>query len=104
MLPAWNRLKKIDIYSPEEVSDGYVGTKTQPKLLGYVYADVQANTEALQDRREGTAARRSVRLFLRPDAGIKCGDLAAVYGTSPDSRITEVRRAREYVAATAERL
>lgn len=104
MLPAWNRLKKIDIYSPEEIPDGYVGTKTEPKLLGYVYADVQANTEALEDRREGTAARRSVRLFLRPDAGIKCGDLAAVYGKSPDSRITEVRRAREYVAATAERL
>ncbi|MCM1333572.1 MAG: hypothetical protein NC084_08895 [Bacteroides sp.] len=104
MRPAWNRVKKIDIYSPGEVADPYLGTRIEPRLLGYVYADVQGNAETLENLREGTRERRGVRLFLRPDAGIKCGDLAAVYGKAPDSRIIEVRRAGEYVAATAERL
>lgn len=103
MLPAWNRLRKIDIYAAEETESGYIG-KTVPKRLGYVYADVQSDICAAERAREGTAEKAGVRLFLRPDAGIKCGDLAAVYGKTPDNRITEVRRTRDYAAAVAERL
>lgn len=104
MFPAWNRLRKIDIYAAEEAKSDYIGKKLEPRLLGYVYADVQRDTRAADDRREGMAEKASVRLFLRPDAGIRCGDLAAVYGKTPDSRITEVRRSREYVSAVAERI
>ncbi len=104
MFPAWNRLRKIDIYAADEAAGDYIGTKTEPRLLGYVYADVQSDARSAENRREGMAEKASVRLFLRPDAGVKCGDLAAVYGKAPDSRITEVRRSREYVAAVAERI
>ncbi len=104
MFPAQGRLRKIDVYKAAETADGYIGTKTEPELLGYVYADFQPEADRLEDCREGTVKKQSARLFLRPDAGIRCGDLVALYGKSPDSRITEVKRAREYAAATAERL
>ncbi len=96
-----SRLRRIDIYSANRTEDDYIGTKCSPKLLGFVYADVQPLAEQFVSENGGQTVKKQAKLYLRPDAGVQCGDLAAVYTSKPDCRITEVRRAGEYLAATA---
>lgn len=96
-----NRLERIDIFAREETDSDYIGKTVKPKLLGYVYADVQPLSETLSDERSGKVLRKKVKLILRPDAGIKCGDFAAVYGKNPDFEITEVTRFSDHISATA---
>ncbi len=96
-----NRLERVDIYSRESADSGYVGKAVKPKLLGYVYADVQPISRELLSERAGKSVKEAVKLILRPDAGVKCGDLAAVYGKEPVWEITEVKRFSNHIAATA---
>lgn len=97
-----SRLKRIDIYSPTRAADDYIGTKTSPTLLGYVYANIQHLPDELSLENGGRTVKRRAKLYLRRDAGVQCGDLAAVYSAKPDSRITEVQRRGDYLAATVE--
>lgn len=96
-----SRLERVDIYTPHREQDSYIGTKSAPKLLGYVYADIQPLTDEISEGESGKIIRKRVKLILRPDAGVQCGDLAAVYGDSPVWEITEVRRFSEHISATA---
>ena len=96
-----NRLERVDIYSPDRESGGYVGTKSAPKLLGYVYAHVEPVTEELSQGESGKTEKKSVKLILRPDAGVKCGDLAALQKGLPVWEITEVRRFSQHISAAA---
>lgn len=96
-----SRLKRVDIYTRESETDGYIGSKVKPVLLGYVYADVQPLSDKLSADMSGKTEKKSARLILRPDAGVKCGDLAAVFSGSPDCEITEVKRFSSHISATA---
>lgn len=99
-----NRLQRVDIYTPARVESGYIGTKRQPKLLGYVYADISPINSRLKDERGGKAEEESVKLILRPDAGVKCGDLAAIYSSSPNFEIREITRFSGHITARAVKL
>ena len=99
-----NRLKRVDIYTVSAENSDYIGTKPSPKLLGYVYAEIQNVSAVLSDERNGKSEKETVRLILRPDAGMRCGDYAAVYCNSPDFEITEVKRFSSHISATAVRL
>ncbi len=96
-----SRLERVDIYSPHRESSSYIGTEAAPKLLGYVYADIQPLSEEISQGESGKIVKKRVRLILRPDAGVQCGDLAAVYGSSPDWEITEVKKFSGHASATA---
>lgn len=96
-----SRLERVDIYAPDREQDSYIGTKSVPKLLGYVYADIQPLTDEISEGESGKIVKKRVKLILRPDAGVQCGDLAAVYGDSPVWEITEVKRFSEHISATA---
>jgi len=96
-----SRLERVDIYSPDREKSAYIGTKSAPKLLGYVYADIQPITEEITENESGKTVKKRVRLILRPDAGVKCGDLAAVYSKTPDWEITEVKQFSSHISATA---
>lgn len=96
-----NRLERVDIYSPARIQDSYIGTKSAPELLGYVYADIQPLTDEISEGSSGKVVRKRVKLILRPDAGVQCGDLAAVYGDSPVWEITEIKRFSEHLSVTA---
>lgn len=95
------RLERVDIYTPDREKDSYIGTKSAPKLLGYVYADIQPLTDEISEGESGKIVKKRVKLILRPDAGVQCGDLAAVYGDSPVWEIKEVKRFSEHISATA---
>ena len=95
------RLERVDIYSPDRQENGYIGTESAPKLLGFVYADIQPLSEEITEGESGKIVRKRVKLILRPDAGVKCGDLAALYNGTPDWEITAVRRFSEHLSATA---
>ena len=97
-------LKRIDIYSPETVESGYIGKKLTPKLLGYVNAEVQPDEETSEKRTEGFSVYTTARLYMRPDAGVKCGDLAAVFSDKPDCRITAVFPGKGYLMARVKRI
>lgn len=99
-----SRLRRIDIYSSARTADDYIGTKTSPVLLGFVYADVQQLPEELDEENGGQSVKRRAKLYCRRDAGVQCGDLAAVYSAKPDCRVTAVRRTGDYLAATVEHL
>lgn len=99
-----NRLRRIDIYTVSAEDSDYIGTKSVPKLLGYVYADIHPVWSKLFEGRDGKSEKQSVKLILRPDAGVKCGDLAAVYSNLPDFEITEVKLFSSHISATAVRL
>lgn len=99
-----NRLQRVDIYTPARVESGYIGTKREPKLLGYVYADISPVSRKLSNEREGKAEEESVKLILRPDAGVKCGDLAAIYSGSPNFEIREIKRFSGHISARAVKL
>ncbi len=96
-----NRLERVDIYSLDREQDSYIGTKSAPKLLGFVYADIQPLTDEISEGESGKIIRKRVKLILRPDAGVQCGDLVAVYGDSPVWEITEIRRFSEHISVTA---
>jgi len=96
-----SRLERVDVYSPDREKSSYIGTKAAPKLLGYVYADIQPLMEEITENESGKTIKKRVKLLLRPDAGVKCGDLVAVYGKSPDWEIREVRQFSGHVSATA---
>lgn len=98
------RLKRVDIYSAGQSDSGYIGKKPEPTLLGFVYADVQPIEEKMKDELGGTAQYSKARLLMRPDAGVKCGDYAAVFGNTPDCRITEIKRGSSGLSAIAERI
>lgn len=85
-----NRLKRVNIFSDAVTDSGYVGKKRAPALLGFVYAEVFPSAEKLSDERRGTKISSGATLILRREAGVKCGDLAGIYGEAPDSRITQV--------------
>lgn len=96
-----NRLERVDIYSCDRQESSYIGTQSAPKLLGFVYADIQPLAEEIIEGESGKNIKKRVKLILRPDAGVKCGDLAAVYGSSPDWEITEIRQFSGHLSATA---
>ena len=98
------RLKRVDIYSAGQSDSGYIGKKPEPTLLGFVYADVQPLEEKMKDELGGTAQYSKARLLMRSDAGVKCGDYAAVFGNTPDCRITEIKRGSSGLSAIAERI
>ena len=87
-----NRLERIDIYGREEKESGYIGKTVKPKLLGYVYANIQPLSEKLTEERSGKTLRKSVKLILRPDA---------VYSKNPNFEITEIKRFHDHISATA---
>ena len=97
-------LKRIDIYAPDKEESGYVGKKLSPRLLGYINAEVQPEELKIAEKTEGLSVYTAARLYMRPDAGVKCGDLAAVFGSKPDCRITSVMPTRDYLMARAERI
>lgn len=99
-----NRLQRVDIYSPARIESGYIGTKCEPTLLGYVYADISPASSKLSEERGGKKEEESVKLILRPDAGVKCGDLAAIYSSSPNFEIREIKRFSGHISARAVRL
>ncbi len=99
-----SRLRRIDIYSPVRTADDYIGTKAAPALLGFVYADVQQLPDELNEENGGQSVKRRAKLYCRRDAGVQCGDLAAVYSAKPDCRVIAVRRAVDYLTATVEHL
>ena len=96
-----SRLERVDIYSPDRQKDAYIGTASAPKLLGFVYADIQPLSEEMTEGESGKIAKKRVKFILRPDAGVKCGDLAALYKGAPDWEITEVKRFSEHLSVTA---
>ena len=97
-------LKRIDIYAPDKEESGYVGKKLSPRLLGYINAEVQPEELKIAEKTEGLSVYTAATLYMRPDAGVKCGDLAAVFGSKPDCRITSVMPTRDYLMARAERI
>ncbi len=82
--------KKVNIFSPSVQSSGYVGKKTVPIPVGFVYAEVFPEKSSQSEERSGRRTRLGATLIMRRDAGVKCGDLAGVFGEQPDSRICEV--------------
>ncbi len=96
-----SRLKQVDIFSPTREASGYVGTKMKPTLLGFVYADIQPVTDEISEEMAGITNKKKIKLILRPDAGVQCGDLAAVYGKSPDFTVTEIKHYSTHMAVTA---
>ena len=95
------RLERVDIYSKGRQESGYIGTESAPTLLGFVYADIQPLSDEVTEGESGRIVRKRVKLILRPDAGVQCGDLAAVYGGTPDWEITEIKRFSEHMTVTA---
>lgn len=99
-----SRLKRIDIYSPKRAADDYIGTKAAPVLLGYVYADIQHLPDELNRENGGNIVKRRAKLYCRRDAGVQCGDLAAVFSAKPDCRVTNIKRAGDCLIATVEQV
>lgn len=97
-------LKRIDIYAPDKAESGYVGRKLSPRLLGYINAEVQPDELKALEKTEGLSVYTAARLYMRPDAGVRCGDLAAVFGSKPDCRVTSVMPTRDYLMARVERI
>ena len=97
-------LKRVNIYSSSRVSSGYVGTKSAPSLLGYVYAQVFPEKETLSDELGGQKKSGGATLILRREAVVCCGDLAGIFGDDPDSRITEIRRFPDHSTVRTERI
>ena len=96
-----SRLKKVDIYTVLKTESDYIGSESVSTLLGCVYADIQRLKSNTADERPGKSEKRTIRLILRKDAGVKCGDLAGVYGDEPDFEITEVKQFSDHISATA---
>ena len=104
MNPVQKNLKRVNIFSPDRTDSGYVGKKTVPKLLGYVYAEVFPASEKISGERRGQTGSCGATLILRKCAGVSCGDLAGIYGDDPDSRVTEIIRSPKHITARTVRL
>ena len=98
------RIKRVNIFSNALADSGYVGRKRDPALLGFVYAEVFPSKETLYDERRGQTASSGATLILRREAGVKCGDLAGVFGDAPDSRVMQVERYPGHLTVRTERL
>ncbi len=97
-------MKKVNIFSPSLSDSGYVGKKVTPSPVGFVYAEVFPDKTTLSDERGGSRENSGAVLVLRRDAGVKCGDLAGVFGDAPDSRVTEVAVYPSHISARTELL
>ena len=97
-------VRKVNIFSPVLRGTGYVGRKNTPSPVGFVYAEVFPEKEQLSQERGGMRESSGAVLILRRDAGVKCGDLAGVFGDSPDSRVTEVTVFPSHISARTETL
>ncbi len=97
-------LRRINIFSPSETPGDYVGTKIVPELIGFVYAEVFPDKSVLTDERDGKRTSAGATLIMRREAGVKCGDLASVYGEDADSRVVEARLYPGHLTVRTERL
>ena len=97
-------LKRINIFSPGVKYSGYYGSGSAPEPLGFVYAQVVGDKTQASEERRGCTTDRTATLLLRPEAGVKCGDLAGVYGDKPDSRIVGITRYPGHITARTERI
>lgn len=98
-----SRIKKIDIYAPTE-TDGYVGKKITPELLGFVYADVVPLKETGKSENDGFGTYKTADLVLNHSAGVSLGDYADIDGSGPNYRVTEISRASDIVTAKVEHI
>lgn len=98
------RLRRINIFTPSSQDSGYVGKRTVPTPVGYVYAEVFPEKSVLSDERDGKRTSAGATLVLRRDAGVKCGDLAGIYGDDPDSRVIEALVSPGYMKVRTERI
>ncbi len=99
-----SRLKRVDIYNVDCAATDYIGSAPVPVLLGFVYADIQRVKSGTAEERQGKREKKTLRLILCKDAGVKCGDLAGIYGDEPDYEITEVQHFSDHISATAVKL
>ncbi|MBQ3842134.1 MAG: hypothetical protein II820_05545 [Ruminiclostridium sp.] len=99
-----SRIKRVNIFSDTLADSGYVGKKRAPALLGFVYAEVFPSKETLSEDRRGQTVSSGATLILRREAGVKCGDLAGIFGERPDSRVTQVERYPGHLTVRTERL
>ncbi len=97
-------LKRVNIYASRSADGGYIGKKTVPECLGFVYANVFPDTDKLVSERNGKTVNSGATLILRRGAGVCCGDLAGIYGEEPDSRVLEVSRYPGHITVRTERL
>ena len=97
-------LKRVNIFTDTAARSGYVGKKSVPVRLGFVYAEVFPEKDTLSDERSGVRISGGNTLILRTDAGVKCGDLAGIYGEAPDSRIVELERYPGHITVRTERI
>lgn len=97
-------LKRVNIYASRSTDGSYIGKKTVPELLGFVYAQVFPDTDKLVSERNGKTVNSGATLILRRGAGVCCGDLAGIYGEEPDSRVLEVSRYPGHTTVRTERL
>lgn len=96
------RLKRVNIFQNRLSDSGYIGKKKVPVLLGFVYAEVFPQKETLSSEMSGERTSRGNVMILRADAGVKCGDLAGIYGEQPDSRVLEVIRRPDHITVRTE--
>ena len=94
----------MNIFSDTLTDSGYIGRKRSPALLGFVYAEVFPEKETLSDERRGTQISSGATLILRREAGVRCGDLAGIFGEQPDSRVTQVERYPGHLTVRTERI
>ncbi len=98
------RLKRVNIFTGRLSDSGYIGKKYVPEMLGFVYAEVFPEKETLSREQSGERTAGGATMILRADAGVKCGDLAGIFGEDPDSRVLEVTRCPGHVTVRTERL
>lgn len=98
-----NRLERVDVYVNVSVSSkgSYVGSDTTPLLLGFVYADIRPVTKELDRGHDRRAIKRSVKLIMRPDAGVNCGNLLKFRGSGVFWDITEIKYYSDHISAVA---
>ncbi|MBQ8614436.1 MAG: hypothetical protein IJ416_09505 [Ruminiclostridium sp.] len=96
-----NRLEKVDVYETINTKGTYVGSETTPMLLGFVYADIRPVTKELDKGHGGRAVRRSVKLIMRPDAGVSCGSLLKLKGNGLFWEVTEIKYYSDHISAVA---
>ncbi|MBO6230900.1 MAG: hypothetical protein J6O50_10070 [Ruminiclostridium sp.] len=94
----------MNIYAPDRVGSDYVGKKTEPRLLGFVYAQVFPEAEKLSGERQGQTISSGATLILRRGAGVNPGDLAGIFGEQPDSRVLEIRRSPSHITVRTQRI
>ena len=96
-----NRLEKVDVYSDVTTDGDYVGCEMTPLLLGFVYADIRPVTEEMDREHGGKAVRSSVKLIMRPDAGVCCGNLLKLKNNGLFWEVTEIKYYSDHISAVA---